>query len=66
MRASNFTPDASVVRTLLLNLGLVDVSQTLPAVPGYLFLGVHALDLDQRRVFLLVRLRSKTKTTRIR
>lgn len=58
MRASNFSPDASVVRTLLLDLGLVDVSQALPAVPSYLFLGVHALDLDQRRVLLLVRLRS--------
>ena len=47
MRSSDLSPNASVVRTVLLHLGLVNVSQAFAAVPCHLLLGVHSLDLDQ-------------------
>ena len=54
MGPADLTPNASVVRPILLNLGLVNVSQLLPQVPGNLLLGVHSLDLNQGCVWVLV------------
>ena len=41
---------------VLLHLGLVDVHHSLAAIPRHLLFGVHAFDLDQRGVGILVRL----------
>jgi hypothetical protein len=57
MGAGDLAPDAAVVRAAALGLGLVHVRHPLPAVPRHLLLGVHPLDLHQRRVLVLVRLR---------
>jgi len=56
MRPADLAPNAAIVRPILLNLSLVNVSQLLPQVPGNLLLGVHPLDLNQRCVWVLVRL----------
>jgi hypothetical protein len=56
VRAADLAPDAAVVRAVALGLGLVDVRHALPRVPSDVFLGVHALDLNQRGVLVLVRL----------
>ena len=56
MRASDLAPDAAVVGATALGLGLVDVRQPLAAVPRDVLLGVHPLDLHQRRGLVLVRL----------
>ena len=58
VRPSDLAPDAAVMRAVLLDLGLVDVGHPLPAVPLNFLLGVHTLDLDQRCVWVLIRLRS--------
>lgn len=57
MRPNDLSPNAAVMATVLLDLGLVYVSHFLPTVPCYLLLRVHALDLNQRSVWVLVRLR---------
>lgn len=57
MRPRDLSPNATVVAAVLLYLSLVNVSQTLPGVPGHLLLGVDVLDLNQGRVWVLVRLR---------
>lgn len=57
VRPGNLAPNATVVRSILLHLCLVDVGQALPGVPRHLFLGVHSLNLNQRSVRVLVRLR---------
>ena len=57
VRPGDLSPDAPIVGPILLHLGLVDVRQSLPAVPIHLLLGVHSLHLDQRRVWVLVRFR---------
>lgn len=59
VRARDLPPYAAVVGPLRLGLRLVDVGHSLPAVPRHLLLRVHALDLDERRVLILVRFRSK-------
>jgi hypothetical protein len=56
MRAGDLAPDAAVVGAAALGLGLVDVGHPLPAVPRDVLLGVHPLDLHQRRSLVLVRL----------
>jgi hypothetical protein len=56
VRAADLAPDAAVVRAVALGFGLVDVRHALPRVPSDVFLGVHALDLNQRGVLVLVRL----------
>jgi hypothetical protein len=56
VRAADLAPDAAVVRAVALGLGLVDVRHALPGVPSDVLLGVHALDLNQRGVLVLVRL----------
>ena len=55
--ARDLAPDAPVPRPLGLRLRLVDVRHPLTAVPCHLLLGVHALDLHQRGVLVLVGLR---------
>lgn len=52
--AGDLAPDAPVVGAVALGLGLVDVRHALPGVPRDVLLGVHALDLYQRRVLVLV------------
>lgn len=54
VRPDNLSPNATIVGAVLLHLSLVDVSQALPSVPPNLLLGVHSLDLKQRRVRVLV------------
>lgn len=56
MRPRDLAPNATVVAAVLLHLGLVYVRQALTSVPGHLFLGVHILDLNQRRTRILIRL----------
>ena len=57
VRASDLAPSARVVGPVLLHLGFVDVGEPLAAVPRHVLLRVHALDLKQRRVLVLVRFR---------
>jgi hypothetical protein len=57
VRAGDLAPDAADGGVVALRLGLVDVGDALPGVPPNLLLGVHPLDLQQRRVLVLVRLR---------
>lgn len=57
MRPGDLTPNATVMAPVLLYLSLVNVSQTLPGVPCHLLLGVDVLDLNQGRVWILVRFR---------
>jgi len=64
MRPSDFAPNATVVRTVLLCLCLVDVSQTLTLVPIDLLLSVHTFNLDERSVGILVRLGPETLLNR--
>jgi len=56
VRAGDLAPDAAVVGAAALGLGLVDVRHPLAAVPRDVLLGVHPLDLHQRRGLVLVRL----------
>ena len=56
MRAGDLAPDAAVVGAAALGLGLVDVRHALAGVPRDVLLGVHPLDLHQRRGLVLVRL----------
>lgn len=62
MGPGHLPPNATVMAAILLHLRLVDVGHALAQVPCYLLLGVHPLDLDQRRVRILVRLRPATPT----
>ena len=57
VRAGDLAPDAADGGGVAFRLGLVDVGDALPGVPPNLLLGVHPLDLQQRRVLVLVRLR---------
>lgn len=57
MRPRNLAPNATVMAPVLLYLSLVNVSQTLPGVPCHFLLGVDVLDLNQGRVWVLVRFR---------
>jgi hypothetical protein len=54
MRPINLSPNASIVATVLLYLGLVNVRYTLPSIPCNLFLGVYSLNLDKRGVWVLI------------
>ena len=54
VRAHNLTPNRAVRRPLLLRLRLVHVAQLLTAVKGRRRAVVHALELDERRVVVLV------------
>jgi len=56
MRPGDLSPNATVVAAVRLHLGLVDVRQPLPGVPRHILLGVHILDLNQRRARVLIRL----------
>jgi len=47
MRPGDLAPDAAIVGSILLHLGLVDVCHPLPSIPCNLFLGVDSLNLDQ-------------------
>lgn len=63
MRPNHLAPNAPIVRPVLLHLSLVDISHALTCVPPHLLFRVHTLDLDQRCVWVLVRLRPlKNKT----
>ena len=66
VRAGDLAPDAAVVGAAALGLGLVDVRHPLAAVPRDVLLGVHPLDLHQRRVLVLVRLGPASTTARHR
>ena len=66
VRAGDLAPDAPVARLAALGLGLVDVRHPLAAVPRDVLLGVHPLDLHQRRVLVLVRLGPASTTARHR
>ena len=57
VRPANLPPNAAVVRSILLNLSLVDISHLFTKVPIHFLLGVHSFDLNQGRVWVLVRLR---------
>uniref|UniRef100_A0A1J3JLX8 Uncharacterized protein n=1 Tax=Noccaea caerulescens TaxID=107243 RepID=A0A1J3JLX8_NOCCA len=57
MRPGYFSPDATVVATILLCLSLVDVSHPLSLVPCYLLSSVDSFDLNKGCVWVLVRLR---------
>lgn len=54
MRPGNLTPNAAVMGSILLNLGLVNICHSLATIPCYLFLGVHPFDLNKRGVRILV------------
>jgi len=56
VRARHLAPDAPDAGAVALGLGLVDVGDPLAAVPRHILLGADALDLQQRRVLVLVRL----------
>ena len=56
VRAGDLTPDAPVAGLTALGLGLVDVRHALASVPRDVLLGVHPLDLHERRGLVLVRL----------
>jgi hypothetical protein len=56
MRPNHLPPNAAIVGTILLHLGLVDISHALASIPRNLLLCVHSLNLDQRGVWVLVRL----------
>jgi hypothetical protein len=56
VRASHLAPDAPDAGAVALGLGLVYVGDPLAAVPRHILLGADALDLQQRRVLVLVRL----------
>lgn len=68
VRPCNLAPNAAVMSSILLHLGLVDICHPLASIPRYLFLGVHSLDLDERCVRVLVWFGSEkhhqTKTSR--
>lgn len=44
---ADLSPNATVVRSILLHLSLVDVCHALPEVPSDLLLSVNTLDLNQ-------------------
>lgn len=46
MRPNDLSPNATVVRSVLLHLGLVNVRHALPLVPSDLLLRVHSFDLN--------------------
>jgi len=54
MRPGNLTPNAAIVATIFLHLGLVNVCQFLPGIPCNLFFGVYPLDLNKRGVWVLI------------
>lgn len=54
MRPGNLTPNAAIVASILLHLGLVNVCQFLPSIPCNLLLGVYPLDLNKRGVWVLI------------
>ena len=54
MPVAHLAPDDAVLRALLQGLGLVDVGHPLAEVEVDLLLALHALDLQQRRVVVLV------------
>ena len=56
VRAGDLAPDAPVAGLAALGLGLVDVRHALASVPRDVLLGVHPLDLHERRGLVLVRL----------
>jgi len=56
VRAGDLAPDAPVAGLTALGLGLVDVRHALASVPRDVLLGVHPLDLHERRGLVLVRL----------
>lgn len=63
MWTRDLSPYATVVRVILLNLGLVNVSQAFTKVPRYFLLSVNSLNLYQRCVWVLIRLRPITTIT---
>lgn len=54
MRPPDLAPNATIVRSVLLDLGLVNVSHFLSTVPRHLLFGIHPLDLNQGRVRVLI------------
>jgi hypothetical protein len=56
VRTGDLAPDAPVAGLIALGLGLVDVRHALASVPRDILLGVHPLDLHERRGLVLVRL----------
>ena len=62
MWPDNLAPNAAIVGTVLLHLSFVDVRQTLATVPINLLLGVYSLNLEQRGVWILVRLGPNPQT----
>ena len=66
MRARHLAPDAPDAGAVALGLSLVDVGDPLAAVPRHILLGADALDLQQRRVLVLVRLGPASTTARHR
>ena len=65
VRPCNLTPDATVMGSILLHLGLVDICHSLASIPCYLLFGVHSLNLDQRCVWVLVWLGSEKDETKL-
>ena len=59
MRPCNLAPYATVMGSVLLHLGLVDICHFLAGIPSNLFLSVHSFNLDQRCVWVLVYFGSK-------
>jgi len=57
MRPCDLAPNAAIMGSLLLHLGLVDVCHALTSIPCNFFLGVDSLNLDQWCVGILVGLR---------
>jgi hypothetical protein len=47
MRPCDLAPNAAIMGSLLLHLGLVDVCHALTSIPCNFFLGVDSLNLDQ-------------------
>ena len=56
VRARDLAPDAADGGAVALGLGLVHVGDPLAAVPRHVLLGADALDLQHRRMLVLVRL----------
>lgn len=57
MRAGDLAPNAPELGSILLGLGLVNVSQPLAKVPVHFLRSVHSLDLEEGSAGVLVRLR---------
>jgi len=54
MRPGDLAPNASIVASVLLYLGFVNVGHALPSVPRNFFLGVYILNLDKRSIWVLI------------